>query len=555
MIRVRAILLLLAACCWQASGQSVYTPGQRASAPAQTGDITLTGKVVNSVTGEGIPRALVEIGGMQGRSQLTDSSGKFQFEDLPEMQALVNARKPGYFTDQEISRGYRMKPVAVTEGMGAITIPLIPAGVVTGHVTRPDADPVEGAFVRLKAQMIVQGRKQWVERGGTRTDEDGAFRIANLVPGKYYLFSDGTVRMTGPPDEAYAPAYYPGVADISGAVPIQVQPGQAFNADLTLQPEKAYRVTGVVSGMQAGQMAMIRVVGSGNENLPIQAMVRPDGGFEIPRIPAGTYTLKALAQGRMGFMGGMGGGGGALPRPAQNYTGSVPINVSGDLTGIAIPLQPAATIPVTVKTDFTNTQTNESGGLVSGPDSQRSFRQFVHITLQRVDGENGNGSQFDPNGNMTIRDVEPGRYHVEFSPMGSNIYVASATFGNTDLLHDDLVISSGGDQQAIEVTLRDDAASVAGTADCGNTQCWVLVIPESTAAVAPRQVFVAPTGTFQAIGLPPGSYHVYAFDRIDGIEYANPDAMKAYDGAAETVTLTAGQKSQVSVTMTKVADQ
>ncbi|MGH9521591.1 MAG: hypothetical protein ACRD3E_03550, partial [Terriglobales bacterium] len=135
------------------------------------------------------------------------------------------------------------------------------------------------------------------------------------------------------------------------------------------------------------------------------------------------------------------------------------------------------------------------------------------------------------------------------------IYVKSAMYGNTDLLHDDLVISSGGDQQPIEVVLRDDAASLAGTTDCGNTQCWVLLIADGNAAVPPRQLFVSPLGTFQASGLPPGSYHVYAFDRVDGIEYANPEAMKAYGGAAETVTLSAGQKAQTSVTMTKAVEQ
>ncbi|MGH9521330.1 MAG: MSCRAMM family protein, partial [Terriglobales bacterium] len=438
MTRLCAFLLLLLVIAPMAHAQGVYSPGQRSDAAAQTGDITLTGMVVNSVTGEGIPRALVQMGGMAARTALTDSSGKFQFEGLPEMQAIVAARKPGYFSDQELARGFRMKQIAITSGMGTVTITLIPAGVVTGHVTTPEGDPVEGAFVRLKAQTIVQGRKQWVERGGARADEDGAFRIANLQPGKYFLFSDGSERMmTGPPDEAFAPAYYPGVPDITGATPLHVQPGQTVNADLTLQPEKAYRVSGVVTGLQPGQMAMIRIVGSGNEFLPFQASARPDGTFEIPRIPAGAYTLKAQSQDNMVFRGGMGGGGRPLPRNPQSYTGSVPINVSGELTDITIAMQPAATIPISVRTDFSNAQANDSGALVPSPDSQKSFRQFVHVTIQRVDGTNGIGSQFDANGTMVIRDVEPGRYRVDFNPMGGNIYVQSAMYGNTDLLHDD----------------------------------------------------------------------------------------------------------------------
>lgn len=555
MNRVRALFLVVIGIASVGAAQSVYTPGQVSNPPAQTGDITLTGTVVNSVTGEGIPRALITMSGMQPRSALTDGAGKFQFDNLPQMQVILAARKPGYFSDQELARQYRMTPIQVTSGMGAVTVSLVPAGVITGHVATADGDPVEGAFVRLKASTVQQGRRQWVERGGSRTDEDGAFRIANLQPGKYYLFSDGSARSVGVPDEAFAPAYYPGASDMSGASPIQVQPGQTINADLTLEKEKAYRVAGVVTGLPPGQSAMIRIVGAGEEPLPFGSMARAsDGSFEMRGIPPGSYTLKATSQGGMGgFI--MGGGPRSASGPPQIYSGSIPITVTTDLAGISIPVQPSANIPIAVKTDFTNAQSNDVGALISRGNSRQTYRQYVQVMLHRVGEQNSFGTQMDPNGDMTLRGIEPGKYHVEFYPMGGNVYVQSATFGNTDLLHDDLLIASGGDQQPIEVVLRDDAASITGNADCGTTQCWVLVLPDSNSSFSPRQVFVPPTGSFQAAGLPPGSYHVYAFDRLDGIEYTNPDVMKSYDGTAQTVTLSAGQKTQIDLQMTKTGDQ
>lgn len=554
MNRVRVIFLVVIGIASIGAAQSVYVPGQRNSPPPQTGDITLTGTVVNSVTGAGIARALVTMSGMQPQSALTDGAGKFQFENLPQMQVILNARKPGYFSDQEMAHQYRMSPIQVTSGMGAVTVTLVPAGVITGHVSTADGDPVEGAFVRLKTWTIQQGRKQAVEHGGSRTDEDGAFRIANLQPGKYYLFSDGSARTVGVPDEAFAPAYYPGATDISGASPIQVQAGQTINADLTLEKEKAYRVAGVVNGLPPGQGAMIRIVGSGDEPLPFGSMARPsDGSFELRGIPAGSYTLKATSQGGMGFF--PGGGPRNASGPPQIFSGSIPITVTTDLAGISIPVQPSANIPVTVKTDFTNPQSNDVGAYISRGNSRQTMRQYVQVMLRRVGEQNSYGTQMGSNGDMTLRGIEPGKYRVEFYPMGGNVYVQSASFGNTDLLHDDLVIASGGDQQPIEVVLRDDAASITGNADCGNTQCWVLVLPDSNPSFSPRQVFVPPTGSFQAAGLPPGSYHVYALDRLDGIEYTNPDVMKAYDGTAQTVTLSAGQKTQVDLQVTKTGDQ
>ena len=532
-------------------------------APAQTGDITLSGTVVNSVTGEPIPRALIQMMGMASRVALTDSEGRFQFDNLPETQAMLNAHKPGYFSEMELGQGRgRFKPVAITAGMTSVTVKLTPAGVITGHVTTTEGEPVESAGVMLKARMIQNGRRQLVNHNGASTDDDGYFRIANLQPGTYYLYTNGNSRQLGAPDEVLSPAYYPGVGDVSGASPLEVRPGTVAVADFTLKKEKAYRVSGVVTGLLPNQNASVQLLGPDGENLPVGAAVRPDGStFELRRVPAGSYTLKVFAQqrmtpgvGGMGFAGGMAQG---MPRMPQMYSGSVPITVSGDLNNVTVAVQPAATIPVVVRTDFTNKQTdNEASGIgMNGP--SRRYQQYVMLHLIRTDGQRGdNYAQMSgppENASLSIQNVEPGRYRVEFMQTG-NTYVRSATYGNTDLLRDDLIVTGGG-SQPIEVTVRDDPASLSGTARCEDTQCWVLIVPDGTAAVQPRTAFVNPQGSFQQMGLAPGSYRVYAIDRMDGIEYSNPDAMKAYGAHAETVVLTAGQKAQVNLDLTKVSDQ
>jgi hypothetical protein len=234
------------------------------------------------------------------------------------------------------------------------------------------------------------------------------------------------------------------------------------------------------------------------------------------------------------------------------YSGSAPLIVAGDVSGVTVAVQPTANIPVNVRTEFNNPQADAG---VSGKRG-RPVGQYANLRLVRTDGQPGdNFAQVDENQNLTIRNVEPGRYRVEFMQMGGDTYVRSATYGNTDLLHDELVVANGGDSQPIEIVVRDDAASLSGTANCDNVQCWVLIAPDSSSAVQPRMVFVNPQGVFQSAGLAPGSYHVYAFDRNDGIEFANPDAMKGYGAHAETVVLSAGQKAQVNVSLTKVTDQ
>ena len=520
----------------------------------------MTGVVVNSVTGEPIARAMIQMMGMASRVALTDAEGKFEFDNLPETQAILQARKPGYFNETELRQGAsRPKMVAVTAGMGSVSVPLTPAGVVTGRVTSADGEPLESVRIRLKVKTIQNGRRQWMDRNGASTDEDGFFRIGNLQPGTYYLLTDGAGRLTAATDETIAPTYFPGVNDISAASPLEVKPGSTTVADMVLRKEKAYRISGVVTGLQPGQNANVQLMGSGGEYLPLGSSVNTASNtFELRRVPAGSYTLKVTAQRMGGFgMGGVAGfaGGGNMPRMPQTYTGSLPITVSGDMTGVTVALQPSTTIPVNVRTDFTGTQSTE--GTFVGP-GRNSRQQYVNLRLIRIDGPGNDqyaqmvGSQDKTS--LLIQNVEPGRYRAEFMPMG-NTYVKSATYGNTDLLRDELVVTGGGDSQPIDIVVRDDAAQLSGTARCDDVQCWVLVLPEGNPAVQPRFTYVNPQGTFQEMGLAPGTYRVYAFDRSDGIEFTNPEAMKAYGARSETVVLSAGQKAQVNVELTKVSDQ
>src|SRR5215472_15306131 len=65
---------------------------------------TVSGIVVNSVTGDPVRRALVQITNLAGgpSSSFTDSEGKFQFTHVPGADVELVARKPGFFNDQEL---------------------------------------------------------------------------------------------------------------------------------------------------------------------------------------------------------------------------------------------------------------------------------------------------------------------------------------------------------------------------------------------------------------------------------------------------------------------
>ena len=101
--------------------------------------------MVNSATGEPIPRALVQLMGPLQRSDLTDSQGSFRFEGVPEGRAMFMARKPGFFSSEELSRGGGgpRAPMMITADVSSLVLKLTPEGIVTGIVTGDDGEPLE----------------------------------------------------------------------------------------------------------------------------------------------------------------------------------------------------------------------------------------------------------------------------------------------------------------------------------------------------------------------------------------------------------------------------
>ncbi len=57
---------------------------------------TLQGSVVDTVSGQPVPHALVKLTTNSPRATLTDSEGKFQFEGLPAGSVTLEAGKPGF---------------------------------------------------------------------------------------------------------------------------------------------------------------------------------------------------------------------------------------------------------------------------------------------------------------------------------------------------------------------------------------------------------------------------------------------------------------------------
>ena len=158
------------------------------SSSGKSDNFTLSGSVVNSVTGEPIGHALVRVGGNTQRTAFSDGEGHFQFEGMPAGMFSVTAQKPGYFSEQELGRGLGLNaPVTLGPSADSVVVKLSPHSVISGRVVDATGQPIEHVPVRLTAKALREGRKHWEARGQQQTDEDGRYRFGDLMPGTYYI--------------------------------------------------------------------------------------------------------------------------------------------------------------------------------------------------------------------------------------------------------------------------------------------------------------------------------------------------------------------------------
>jgi hypothetical protein len=124
--------------------------------------------------------------------------------------------------------------------------------------------------------------------------------------------------------------------------------------------------------------------------------------------------------------------------------------------------------------------------------------------------------------------------------------VESVSAGNIDVAHNDFLISPGSAPPAITISLRNDCATVSGTvrSEHQNAQAFVLLVPDSAPA-EPQIIPVQLNQNFTFPSFSPGTYHIWAFSNVAGLEYANPEALRDYP--SQQVTLAANQKLSLSL--------
>jgi hypothetical protein len=324
--------------------------------------------------------------------------------------------------------------------------------------------------------------------------------------------------------EVFAPTFFPSTPDRSAAQVLDVKPGQEAEAEFALTPVRSFRVSGTLIGVQGP--ARIGCEDSTGEQFGARQQIdRRTGRFTVSFLPAGSYRMFVHSQ---------------LSQSEALYAEQA-VDLSGsNVDGLQLALMPIAPIPIHIS------DAGASGTTAAAPPPVQV--QLTSKDTDRIHARTyGAQRRPAPQGPLPLYDVLPGEYKVLAQSFGDSC-IQSVTSGNMDLSRNDLTVTAGSSSQPIEVTVRHDCATISGTVHSEPPQPsgMVVLVPDSD-LTEPKLAFVQSNGSFSLMGVSPGEYQVYGFSNIDGLEYANRDALR--DFTSEHVSLGPSQKTQVDLKM------
>ena len=444
---------------------------------------------------------------------LTGPDGRFIFKDVAEGPVNIIVKRSGFISVGMSSSSYSPSDTLFTVGPAAndFEIGITRLGMISGRVVNSDGTPLQGVFVYLTARELSIGRRNWRwVTGQAVTGKDGMYSFPNLRPGGYVihtLLTPVTSAPGGLSHEAYLPKYYPNAADFASAARVDLK-GQDVQVDFSLSMGKVYLVSGFVKGLLAPNAFQCQFA-----NATGQAM--GSGGFQYDSATAGFAIM--VPNGRWTLW--CDGSAGKPPDYAtvRAYATREITVKDADVQGLQIELHQPVNIPINENIAHLVRIYPPTEGLAPEPD-------FV---------------QLEP---TEIRGVPPGKYRIR---IGAGTCTESIVSGGVDLLRDDLVVADGSRPPVIHVTRFSKCPTLGGTVHSQSSDSKGVVLVVSDSDHIEPEIRPVYEGRFGEISLMPGTYHVYAFDTLNGLEYANLEALREYPG--QTISIDKDTHAMVSL--------
>jgi len=472
-------------------------------------------------------------------SATTDGQGKFALSDVDPEETYRMVVSANGFVSQEygqqtfpgIGRPIGLKPGQTLKGVRVI---LTRTGSIEGIVKAESGEPLQDVRIRLLRYVFNgDGRRLLRLVASTTTNDLGKYRLYFLTPGRYYLHAE---RINMHADywrhaaAPFAPAFYPGEAEISHASIIEIQPGMNRSGmDFSLSGERLFRIRGQIVDARTGRAIEKGYKLLGLFDLSPDALPGGDGGFggtlfkSTYSEDSGEFDFRDIPPGRYSIGGSTFG---------NEEGGTVVLRVDGDVQNVKLPFGPGTTLAGTVRAD----------GRVDLSEQRRVVEIVIQPTALVDDGDDGaktgglyRGFEGISSRSFKISDILPGEYRLSIraSSLPEDSYIKEARYGGIDALNQPFQISAS-DSRRLEIVV---AAS--GTVEGRIVDNKQVPVSGITAVLIPNRLRTRPDlyktavaeadGRFEIHGIAPGDYKLFAWEGIEPYSWFDPEVIRRFE--------------------------
>lgn len=503
---------------------------------------TISGRVVDARTHEGVRNAVVRIGNSESaiRPILTGPDGAFTFADVPAGSHVVSAWKTGYSRATLGTAAGFGRPILVDlksgEKASGLELPLVRGGAIAGRVVDELGDPLVAATVGVDRLMRVNGRLDTVRVETGTTDDLGEYRVGGLPPGRFVvsLIAAPQIPITraDAPRSDWTKLYYPGVGGLTQAQPVIVQSGEdVLGIDLVSTLVRQPMLTLTVVGRDGGPTDASVTFGSDSGIRSMFTFIEMGGRQTETRIRIDPGEWVVYARGRSGV-------------------GMTRVSVGGDDLSASIQLGPGGRVRGRVVSDGAPLPADHLVVVSAMPTDRSIARAISAVSTERVKP----GLPFELTPLFGERELR-----VSQLPPGFELQAILDADGR-DLTDAPIRFDANVNLDDVRVVITDRVARLSGTVvdreRAAVTNYALLVFPDDPARLrnAPRwSRWVRPNhlGRF-TVDLLAGDYlaAVVGADEVDDSEWSNADYLERFRDRATRVTVRVGEQRSVTLTLT-----